>query len=426
MTMHILPPPSHDPAEPERRATLIRRRRGTARRLAAGAVLTLAGLIGIGAWTHAENRAAAIAARDAIRDAVPIIRTVAARPVTGTRGIDLPADLQAFDSATLHARATGYIDRRMVDIGSRVRAGDVLATIAAPDLDQQLTQATAQLAQMQAALRQAEANAALSRVTDARTSRLVRDGWSSQQEGDNTRLTVAADTAGVAAARANLVAQLANVNRLRELTGFERITAPFDGVITSRRVDVGNLVTADASSGTPLFTISRTDKLRVQVYVPQAYFFALKNGATAEVTVPQLPGRAFRGVVARNANALATDTRTVLTEVDIDNTEGVLAPGLYGIVHFAVPRQEAVVIIPANAVIFDANGLGAAVDRDGRVELRHLDVAEDNGAEVEVRGGLRAGDAVILDPPVNVVDGMRVRTAESERLASDGAGRPGG
>jgi RND family efflux transporter MFP subunit len=426
MTMHILPPQNHDPVDSERRAALFRRRRRTARTLAAGAALTLAGLVGAGAWTHAENHAAALAARDAIRDPVLIVRTVTARAVTGQRTIELPADLQAFDSATLYARATGYITRRMVDIGSAVHAGDVLAVIAAPDLDQQLAQAKAQLVQMQAALQQSEANAVLSRVTDARTSRLVRDGWTSQQQGDNTRLTMAANTAAVAVARANLAAQQANVNRLQELAGFERITAPFDGVITSRRVDVGNLVTADANSGTPLFTISRTDKLRVQVYVPQAYYFALKNGATAEVTVPQLPGRSFHGVVARNANALATDTRTVLTEVDIDNAKGLLAPGLYGIVHFAVPRQEPVVILPSNAVIFDPKGLSAAICRNGRVELRHLEITEDNGAEIEVRGGLNPGDAVILDPPVNVVDGMRVSTGKNDQLASDGVGRSGG
>jgi RND family efflux transporter MFP subunit len=318
--------------------------------------------------------------------------------------------MQAFDSATLYARATGYIAKRNVDIGSQVRAGDVLAVIAAPDLDQQLAQARAQLAQMQAALAQAEATRSLADVTNRRTSRLVSEGWNSRQQGDQDRTSLVSQSAGVRVAAANVLAQQAQVNRLAELTGFERVVAPFDGVITSRQIDVGALVTADQSNGTPLFGIARTDVLRVQVYVPQEYIFGLKDGETATVSVPQLPGRLFHGKVARNAGALATDTRTLLAEVDVDNTDKLLSPGLYGIVHLEQPRDRPTVSIPSEAVIFNANGLSAAVLENGHIAIRPLTVLEDDGAHLEVRDGLKPGDKVILNPPVNLVPGMRART----------------
>jgi RND family efflux transporter MFP subunit len=292
-----------------------------------------------------------------------------------------------------------------------VRKGDGLVVIAAPDLDQQLDQAKAQLVQLQAAVEQAQANADLGRVTNARTSRLVAQGWSSQQQGDQDRLSFASKTAAVAVAKANVVAQQAAVKRLEQLAGFEKITAPFDGVITSRFIDVGSLVTADVASGSPLLSIARTDVLRVQVYVPQADFFGIKDGDLATVTVPELPDRVFNGKVARNARALAAGTRTLLTEVDVDNKDGTLTAGLYGIVHLQVRRQNPVVLIPSQAVIFNKDGLSAAVVSGGKVELRKLELESDNGADVEVRNGLRPGDRVIVSPPTNVTDGMRVQTS---------------
>ncbi|MBV8663530.1 MAG: efflux RND transporter periplasmic adaptor subunit, partial [Hyphomicrobiales bacterium] len=194
--------------------------------------------------------------------------------------------------------------------------------------------------------------------------------------------------------------------------GFEKITAPFDGVITSRLIDVGSLVSADATSGTSLFSIQRTDVLRVQVYVPQTAYFGIKDGDHAKVTVPELPGRTFDGVVARNASALASGTRTLLTEVDVDNRNGELAAGLYCLLHLEVQRTNPVVTIPSQALIFNQDGLSAAiVDDQGQVALRKLDIEYDNGASVDVRMGLKAGDRVILSPPATVADGMRVQLA---------------
>jgi RND family efflux transporter MFP subunit len=323
----------------------------------------------------------------------------------------LPGNLAAFESATISARATGYIGVRNVDIGSKVRKGDVLAVIAAPDLDQQLAQAKAQLLQLGAAVGQAEANAELGRVTDARTARLVEQGWSSRQQGDQDRLGFAASQAALAVARANVAVQRAAVDRLTQLVSFEQVTAPFDGVITSRQIDVGSLVTADAASGTPLFSIARTDVLRVQIYVPQSDHFGIRDGDRAAVTIPELPHRSFDGIVARNAETLSGGTRTLLTEVDVDNKDATLTAGLYGIVHVQVRRTNPVVLVPSQAVIFNNNGLNVGVVVDGKLEIRKLDLEADDGGQVEVRGGLRPGDQIILNPPVNATDGMRVRTS---------------
>jgi RND family efflux transporter MFP subunit len=410
----IRPSPEHDvqhSGAPDPRIEHGRRR--AARLLGGGSVLVLALMVAAGTWVHLDREAAAQDALRARQNAVPLVRAMQVAGNDTPRVVDLPGTMQAFDAATLYARATGYIATRNVDIGSRVHAGDVLAVIAAPELDQQLVQARAQLEQMRAAFAQAVAGRSLAANNDQRTTRLVREGWNSRQQGDTDRTTFQTQTAGVRVAQANIAAQLAQVNRLVQLTGFERVLAPFDGVITSRQIDVGALVTADQSSGTPLFAIARTDVLRVQVYVPQEDVFDVKDGGHADITVPQLPGRAFHGVVARNAAALATDTRTLLVEVDVDNKDQALSAGLYGIVHFQEPRDKPVVIVPSEAVIFGKDGLDVAVLDHGHAVLRHLTVLHDDGAQIELRDGLAPGDRVILNPPANLVGGMRVRESQA-------------
>ena len=200
---------------------------------------------------------------------------------------------------------------------------------------------------------------------------------------------------------------------MRQLTEFEQIKAPFDGVVTSRLIDVGSLVTADAASGTPLFSMARTDVLRVQVFVPQAATFGMKDGDPATITVSELPGQTFTGRVARNAEALSAGTRTLLMEVDVDNKDEVLSAGLYSIIHLQVHRPYPVFIVPSQAVIFGAEGLRVAVVSDGQVTLRKIDLEFDNGATVEVKSGLTAGDQIILSPPANVSDGMKVTVASA-------------
>ena len=389
-----------------------RQRRRIARTIGLGAIAAVALLVGFGAWSQSSRSADTIAVLEARNNALPNVRTMTVEEDKAPRTIELPGNMAAFDTATLFARATGYISVRNVDIGSKVHKGDVLAVIAAPDLDQQLDQAKAQLVQLQAAVEQSQANADLGRVTNARTSQLVAKGVSSHQRGDQDRLTFASQTAALAVARANVVAQQAAVNRLVQLTSFEQVTAPFAGVITGRFIDIGSLVIADnAASATSLFSIARTDVLRVQVYVPQTDYFGIKDGDSATVTVPELPDRVFEGKVARNAQALAAGTRTLLTEVDVNNKDGVLTAGLYGILHLQVRRSNPVVLIPSQAVIFNKDGLSAAVVSNGKVKLRKLELEADNGVNVEVRIGLRPGDRVILSPPANIADGMRVQTS---------------
>ena len=414
----LLKAPQTQPREPDRPSPpdprLERRRRRLGRLIGLAGLAGLGLLVGLGAWGQAQRQAATLATLAAQRNAVPVVRTAVLKAVDTPREIQLPGSTQAFDTATIYARATGYIAKRNVDIGSRVHAGDVLAIIAAPDLDQQLAQAQAQLVQMQAALAQSQANMELARVTNGRTTKLVTEGWSSRQQGDQDRLSYTGSVAAVGVARANLVAQQAQVDRLMKLTGFERVVAPFDGVITSRQIDVGSLVAADANSGTSLFAIAHNNVLRVQIYVPQDAAFGLKDGQDAQVTVPELPGRVFHGTLARNANALAPDTRTLLAEVDVENKDGVLRPGVYTIVHLREPRQYSVITIPSQAIIFDKDGVQAAVFEKGMIALRHLEVATDNGATLEVSGGLHAGDQLVLDPPIGATDGMRVATTPDQ------------
>ncbi len=390
------------------------RRRRVAWSAALAALALTFCLVGYGAWRHAQNNAMAQETLRHEQDMVPTVRTKAVSAVTDPKTLDLTGTIEAFESATLYARATGYISKREVDIGSRVHADDLLATIAAPDLDQQLVQARAQVTQFEAALEQARANEQLAHANNERTSRLVAQGWQSQQQGDTDRLSFAAQSAGVRVAAANLEAQKAQVSRLEQLTSFEHVTAPFDGVITSRQVDAGSLVTADSASGTPLFSMARTNTLRVQAYVPQDAALAIKDGSPADITVPEIPDRTFRGKVARNANALQSGTRTLLTEVDIDNADGTLHPGLYCTVHFAMQRPQPVIIVPAEAVIFDERGLSVAVAANGAAHLRHIELAVDDGAQVEVKRGLDAGQRVIVDPPIGLADGMSIKAINAD------------
>ncbi len=390
-------------------ASISKRAKRLARLVGWGALISVALLAAYGIWGQLKQSQAARETLEQAATEVPTVRTSLVETVTGPRRLDLPGTASAFDSATIYARATGYIAKRNVDIGSRVKKGDVLVLIAAPDLDQQLAQARAQVVQLEASIEQARANAELAKVTNRRTSALVEQGWNTQQQGDVTRLTQNAQEAALNVAQQNLMVQKAVVARLEVLTSFERVTAPFDGVITARNVDVGDLMAADNASGTPMFAMDYTDILRIDVFVPQDAVFALKDGFEAEVTVPELPGRVFKGKIARNASSLQPGTRTLLTEVDVPNLKGELHAGVYCRVHFDIPRLKPVIIIPSQAIIFNKNGLSAAVYENGTAQLKRLDLLRDDGAQVEVRAGLNPGDRIILSPPVNIHNGMRVQ-----------------
>ena len=287
-----------------------------ARLFGLAALLLALGALLWGAWSHYEQRRQADAEAEKRRGFVPTVRVEAVRESESVIHVTWPGTTLAYEQANVYARATGYVSARNVDIGSKARAGDVIAVIAAPDLDQQLAQARAQLIQMQAAVEQAKSTAELGRVTSSRSSKLFTQDSVSKQQADNDRLTYASEKASIAVAEANVVAQQAAVNRLVQLTGFERVTAPFDGTVTARFVDVGAFVQGDDVSGTFLFTMMHSNVIRIQVYVPQDQAFGLTAGVEAVVRVPEIPKRAFPGKVTRVAGALAPGTRTLLSEID--------------------------------------------------------------------------------------------------------------
>jgi RND family efflux transporter MFP subunit len=301
--------------------------------------------------------------------------------------------------------------RRNVDIGDRVKAGDLLAELAVPELDDQISQNERTLAQLEASLQQAEANLKLAQVTWDRDRPLVHEGWATQQQGTVDVQTVKADEAAVAAARQNVAAQENLLKQLRQNRGYALVVAPFDGVITQRNVDVGSLVQGDVTGGTFMFEMQQKDVIRVWVYVPQDAAFGVAPGVDAIVRVPELPGREFTGKVTRIADAQQSGTRALLTEVDLPNPDGELRSGVYCFVELKIPRKTPSLVVPAEAIIFNRDGLQVAVVEDGKAEIRKVTVTRDMGTQVEVDAGVKPGDQVILKPPVNLRDGDKVRMA---------------
>jgi len=379
--------------------------------LAATLLSVLASAIGVGAWQQHERSGAAQVAADLRFAVVPTVRVADVRAVGEERSVRLPATTTAFAAANVFARASGYIDRRNVDIGDRVKAGDLLATIVAPELDHQIAQAEATLVQFQAALHQAEANQELARVTWDRDHPLVKDGWLPQQRGTIDVQTLKATEAAVGVAQANVVAQQAQLDVLHQQKSYQQVVAPFDGIVTQRNIDIGSLVQADAVNSTFMFTIQQSSVIRTQVFVPQDAVVGVRPGIKAVITVPELPGRRFAGTVTRIADALQPGTRTLLTEIDLANSDGVLQPGTYCMAELMVPRILPALLIPAGALIFNQNGQQVAVVEKGVARLRKITVFRDLGTEIEVREGVDAGDQVILNPAVDLRDGDRVNVA---------------
>jgi RND family efflux transporter MFP subunit len=286
----------------------------------------------------------------------------------------------------------------------------VLAQIETPELDQQLREAQAQLAQNQAAVIQAEANMDLARITNGRTVELVRQGWTSRQQGDQDRLTFAGSTAAVDVARANVRVAQAQVDRLEELTRFESVTAPFEGVITGRNTDVGALINAGAGTpATELFHMASTQTLRIFVAVPEIDAPNLHPGDVATVTFDAYPGQTFRGALARTDGAINSASRTLLVEVDVKNHDGKLLPGAFAFVHFTLQGRTHSVVVPANTLLFRSEGLRVGVVRNGAAELVPITIGRDYGDRVEVLTGLDTADEVILNPSDALVGGTVVR-----------------
>jgi RND family efflux transporter MFP subunit len=393
--------------------------RRAGRRLAAAGVLVLliASLV-VGLWQHYGRYSQAMATAAQQRDFVPLVRVQEVRASDDIVLVTLPATTLGFETANIYGRASGYITRRLVDIGSRVKAGDLLVEVTAPELDHQIAQAEATLAQVKATLAQTEANRDLARVTAERSAALAPQGAASRQQADNDRLAYRAQQQAAVAQEATVKAQEAQLMVLRQQKIYQQVVAPFDGVVTQRNIDIGSLVQADAGGGTPLFAMVHSHVIRVQLYVPQDQAFGLTPGAAAVMRVPEIPGRALPGTVTRIADALQPGTRTLLTEIDVHNDDGTLRPGIYCTVELKIPRRTQSLIVPSAAVIFNHAGLQVAVVEDGIARLRKIEVVRDMGTEVEASDGVAAGQKVILNPKVGLTDGSRVRVRTGNVAAS--------
>jgi RND family efflux transporter MFP subunit len=314
--------------------------------------------------------------------------------------IDLPGTTEAFTEAPIYARTSGYLKRWFFDIGARVTRGQLLAEIETPELDQQLQQAENDL-------RTAQANLYLARVTAERWVTLLNRAVVSRQETDQA-------VSDFNAKRATVDAAEANVRRLQQLQEFERVYAPFDGVITARNTDIGALIqNGDNTGPKELFHLAAIDKLRVYISVPEVYQTAVKTGETVTLTLDAFPGETFTGTIVRNSHSIDLTSRTLNVEVDVDNPTGRLLPGAYAFVHLKLPATAGAVTIPTNALLFRAEGLRVAVVRRGEVKLVPITIGHDYGSTVEATSNLTANDAVILDPSDSVMDGSRVEIAES-------------
>jgi RND family efflux transporter MFP subunit len=387
------------------------RRRWGARLFALGGIFMLAGGLVAGAWRHQSQQRQVTATAEQERDFVPNVWVAAVEPSPSTTSVTLPGTTAAFADAKVFARATGYIAKRNVDIGDRVKAGEVLAELAVPELDDQVSQNEATLTQLKASLQQAEANVKLAQVTWDRDRPLVNQGWATQQQGTVDLQTVKAQEAAVAAAQQNVAAQENLLKQLRQNRSYALVVAPFDGVITQRNVDVGSLVQGNVTGGTFMFEIMQKDVIRVWVYVPQDEAFGVAQGVDAVVRVSELPDREFPGKVTRIADAQQSGTRTLLTEIDIPNPDGALRSGVYCFVELKIPRKTPSFTVPAEAIIFNRNGMQVAIVKDGKAEIRKVRVTRDMGTRVEVDAGVKAGDQVVLNPPVNLVAGGEVHLA---------------
>ena len=333
--------------------------------------------------------------------AVPTVALVTPSNVEDHTGLELPGRLEAFIRAPIYARVPGYLKSWKYDIGARVKAGDVLAEIDTPDLDQQLAQARADL-------NVAQANAKLAQITAQRWQSLADTDAVAKQDVDQRTFTWNASIAQVRAAQANLDRLLAEV-------GFKRLVAPFDGIVTARDTDIGALINVGAAGGTELFVVSETSKLRVYVNVPQNDVPSVPAGTQATIRVPEHPEKSYSGTVEASAQAVVPSTGTTLMQLIVDNAAGEMMPGDYASIHLQIAAHTQLLSLPSSAVIFDANGLSVAtVDSGNHVRLKPVTIGRDLGAVIEIATGLSAQDRVIENPPDGISTGATVRVANAK------------
>jgi RND family efflux transporter MFP subunit len=322
--------------------------------------------------------------------------------ISGTASeIALPGNTQAYNDTPIYARTSGYLKQWFVDIGGHVSKGQLMAIIETPEIDEQLQVS-------QANLKSAEADLGLANTTSARYQALLKSDSVSKQETDVA-------IGGAAAKQAAVDAAQANVRRLQQLQSFERVYAPFGGVVTVRNTDIGALIDAGSSTGAApkeLFRIASIDELRVFVAVPETYAPAIRNGDTATLTLDEYPNQQFTGKITRNSSAIDPASRTLNVEVDVDNADGKLLPGAYVFVHFKLPQGVRMLSIPANALLFRAEGLRVALVRNGHVHLQPITIGKDNGDSLEIATGLSAEDSIILDPSDSITEGQPVSVSQ--------------
>ena len=336
--------------------------------------------------------------KETTASAIPSVNVIYPTSSTLSSEIALPGNTQAYMDTPIYSRTNGYLKSWYFDIGRHVRKGQLMAQIETPEVDQQLQVA-------QADLKSAEANLDLANTTSTRYQNLLKTNSVSKQETDVAMSDASAKKAAVDAS-------MANVRRLEQLQSFEKVYAPFDGIVTARNTDVGRLISAGQNT-TPqeLFHLAAIGKLRVYVAVPEAYSSAIKDGGKATLTLDEYPGKTFEGTITRNSNAIDQSSRTLNVEVDVDNAKGELLPGAYVFVHFKVPEHAASLMIPSNTLLFRSEGLRVGVVRDGRVQLVPVTIGRDAGATVEIAAGLTPNDAVILDPSDSLASGQEVEIA---------------
>jgi RND family efflux transporter MFP subunit len=385
----VVPAPA-EPAQPD--PQLENPGNGRTAGIAIATVLVVVIAYGLHLRSASEKRLASVT------DDAAILSVGVVHPVAGSQAgdLDLPGNVDAFTDTPIYSRTNGYLKKWYFDIGSHVHKGDLLAQVETPEVDQQLNQSRAELERMQA-------NADLAGVTSNRWQALLAKHAVSQQEADQARSNYIAAQAAVDASRAN-------VARLEQLQSYERITAPFDGVVTARNTDIGDLIDAGSGSSNPreLFHLAAVNTLRVYVAVPEVDADSIHDDNHATLTQDSNPDLKIPGTIVRNADAIDHSTRTLNVEVDVDNSKGVLRPGAYVFVHFHLPAIGNSVTIPSNTLLFRAEGLGVGVVRDGRVQLVRVTIGQDFGSSVEITSGLTPADEVILDPSDSLAAGMQV------------------
>jgi RND family efflux transporter MFP subunit len=373
------------------------------------AFLAIAGILVSGILRRVRARAVVTAETAAM--AVPLVNVVSPQRTAPSHELLLPGNVEPYMTAPIYARTSGYVKMWYVDIGARVKKGQLLAEIDTPEVDQQLQQSRGNLATAQANLRLAE-------ITKNRYQDLLKTNAVSQQDVDNAAGTYNANNSIVQANQAN-------VKQLETLQSFEKIYAPFDGIVTVRNVDVGDLINSGSAPGTrtDLFHIAQPGKLRVYVYVPQEYSQAATPGLTAELTLDEFPGRRFQGKLVRTANAINNATRTLQAEVDVDNPTGKLLSGSYAEVHLKLPVLASTHLLPVDTLLFRSEGLQVAVVKDSKVVLTQVTPGHDFGDQIEILSGLNGDESVIENPPDSVLAGQQVQIAKAAPTSGAGGGQ---